>query len=61
MHLYTFSLMITSEIFQLTHRYRYQIVGEAMTDVLSIKEINKRATLGIPKGMKKCSFYFHCL
>ena len=25
--------LITSEIFQLTHRYRYQVVGEVMTDV----------------------------
>ena len=25
--------LITSEIFQLTHRYRYQFVGEVMTDM----------------------------
>ena len=27
---------------------------------VSIKEIIKCATLGIPKGMNKCSFYFYC-
>ena len=31
--------LVTSEIFQLTHRYRYQFVGEVMTDMLSIKEM----------------------
>ena len=50
-----FSLM-TSEIFQLTHRYRYQFAGEVMTDMRSIKAIIQCATLGIPKGMKKCNF-----
>ena len=25
--------LITSEIFQLAHRYRYQFVGEVMTDI----------------------------
>ena len=36
MHLHLNALalfsLITSEIFQLTHRYRYQFVGEIMTD-----------------------------
>ena len=26
-------LLITSQKFQLTHRYRYQFVGEVMTDI----------------------------
>ena len=30
-----------------------------MTDMRSIKEMIKCATLGIPKGMKKCNFYFY--
>ena len=51
MHLCCFSL-ITSEIFQLTNRYRYQLVGEVMMDMFSIKEIIQRVTLWIPKGMK---------
>ena len=29
-----------------------------MTDILSIIERIQRAILWIPKGMKKCSFYF---
>ena len=29
-----------------------------MMDILSTKEIIKYVTLGIPKGMKKYSFYF---
>ena len=52
--------LITSEIFQVTHRYRYQFVREVMTDTWSIKEIIQFAILGIPKGMKKCSSYFYC-
>ena len=32
-------LFITSEIFQLTHQYRYQFVGEVRTDIESIIEI----------------------
>ena len=53
--------LITSEIIQLTHRYKYQFVGEGMTDyVWRIKEIIQHATHGIPKGMKKCNFYFYC-
>ena len=44
--------LITSEIFQVTHRYKCQFVGEIMTDMRSIKEIIQYATLRIPKGMK---------
>ena len=51
---------ITSEGFQLTHRYRYQFVGEVMADMRSIKEMIQCATLGIPKGIEKFSFYFYC-
>ena len=51
MHLLLFSL-ITSEIFQLIYRYRYQFVGEVMTDMRSIKEMIQCVTLRIPKGMK---------
>ena len=29
-----------------------------MVDMYIIIEIIQRATLGIPKGMKKCNFYF---
>ena len=43
---------ITSEISQLTGQYRYQFVGEIMTDFLTTKEIVRPATLGIPKGMR---------
>ena len=43
-----------------TNWYRYQLVGEVMADMWSIKEMIQCATLGIPKGMKKCSFYFNC-
>ena len=50
--------LITSELFQLTHRYRYQLAVEVMTDMQSIKEIIKRAILGIPKGIKKMQFLF---
>ena len=50
--------LITSETFQLAHRYRYQLAGEAMTDMQSIKEIIQCVTLRIPKGIKKCNFYF---
>ena len=52
-------LLITSEIFQLTNKYRYQFVEEAMTDIFNTKEIIQRATLGTPKGMKKYNFYFY--
>ena len=52
--------LITLDIFQLTHRYRYQFVGEVMTDMWSIKEMIQCVTIGIPKGMKKISFYFYC-
>ena len=31
-----------------------------MMDILIIKEVIKRAILGIPKGMKKSNFYFYC-
>ena len=31
-----------------------------MTDMWSIKEMLQCASLGIPKGMKKCNFYFYC-
>ena len=31
-----------------------------MMDILSRKEIIKCATLGIPKEMQKCNFYFFC-
>ena len=51
---------ITSEIFQLTYWYRYQVEEEIMTNMWSIKEISQRATLGIPKGKKKYNFYFYC-
>ena len=30
-----------------------------MIDVLSTEEIIQSATLGIPKGMKTCIFYFY--
>ena len=50
----------TSEIFQRPHRYRYQVLGEVMMDMWRIKEMIQCATLGIPKGMKKCNFYFYC-
>ena len=54
MHICCFLLI---NIIQLTNQYR-QFVGQVMTDMFSIKEIVKRATLS--KGMKKCSFYFYC-
>ena len=60
MHLCRF-LLLTSEVFQLGNRYKYQFVGEMMTDILSTNERTKRATLGIPKGMKKYNFYFYCI
>ena len=31
-----------------------------MADLGSIKEMIQCATLGIPKGMKECNFYFYC-
>ena len=31
-----------------------------MTDIRSIKEMIQCETLGIPKGIKKCNFYFYC-
>ena len=49
-------LLITSEIVQLTHQYRYQFVGEVITDLWSIKEMIQCTTLGTPKGMKKILF-----
>ena len=49
MHLCCFSL-ITSEIFQLTNRHRYQFI---VTDILSTKELIRHATLWIPKLMEK--------
>ena len=64
---FCFLLLITSEIFQSTNRYRIfqstnqircQFVGEVMTGILSRKEIIECATLGIPKGMKKMKFLF---
>ena len=45
--------LITSEIFQLTNRCRYQFVKKVMADILSTKDIFQRATLGLSKGMKK--------
>ena len=48
------------EIFQLTHRYRYQFVGEAMTDMYSIKEMIQWCDPWDSQGDKKCSFYFYC-
>ena len=51
MHECCFSL-ITSEIFQLTNRYRCRLVGEVMTEILSVKEKIQWLTLWIPKGMK---------
>ena len=45
--------LITSEIFQVTFLYRYQLIGEAVKDILSIKEMIQCANLGIPKRMKK--------
>ena len=50
--------LIISDVFQPTNRYRYQFVEQLITDILSTKEIIKLATLGIPKGMKKCNFVF---
>ena len=50
--------LITSEIFPLTYRYRYQFVGEVMTDMWSIKERIQCASLGIPKGMKNAIYIF---
>ena len=55
MHLYCLSL-ITSEIFQLTNRYRYQFVGEAMTDILSTKN-NQTCDPWASQGNEKCNFY----
>ena len=31
-----------------------------MTDMWRIKEMIQSATLGIPKAMKQCNFYFYC-
>ena len=42
--------LITSEIFQLTHRYRYQFVGKVMTDIKEM--IQQCATLGFPRELK---------
>ena len=45
--------LITSKIFQLTHWYRYQFVGEVMADMWSIKEmIQCTRPLGFQKGWK---------
>ena len=44
----------------LFNQYRYQFVGKVMTDILTTKEIVKRAIFEIPKGMKKCDFCFYC-
>ena len=49
--------LITTEIFQLTHRYRYQFVGEVMTDMKSIKNdpmYNPRDS----EGNEKIQFLF---
>ena len=54
MHLCCFSL-ITADKFQSTNRYRYQFVGEVITDILSTKEITERATRG---GNEKMQFLF---
>ena len=40
---------------------KYQFVGEFMAVMGSIKEMIQCATLGIPKGMKKCDFFFYCI
>ena len=40
--------------------YRYKFVGEVMADMLSIKKRIQCATFRIPKGVKKCNFYFYC-
>ena len=47
-------------MFQLAHLYMYHLVGEIMMDMWSIKEMIQHATLGIPKGIKKCDCYFYC-
>ena len=46
--------LITSKIFQLTHRYRYQFVGDVMADMRSIQEMIQCAT----QGDEKMQFLF---
>ena len=51
--------LITSEPFWLTDRFRYQFVGEVITNIhnlLSTKEIIHCVTLGIPRGDEKIQF-----
>ena len=42
-------------------RYRYQLLGKTMTDILNAKEITHHVTLEIPMGIKECSFGLYCL
>ena len=55
-HLSPLRVKCTSEIFQLTNRFRYRFVGKVMIDILSTKEIIQCASLRIPKGMKRKQF-----
>ena len=41
--------LIASEIFQQTHRYRYQFIGAVMTNMRSTNEIIQFATLRISR------------
>ena len=56
--------MVSQNIFwnisELTRWSSCQCEGEVMMDMWSIKEMIQCATFGIPKGMKKCNFYFYC-
>ena len=45
-------------MFRVTNRYRYQFVGEVVSNILSTKEITYYVTLGIPDGKKKVQYMF---